>query len=91
MNPRIRNAMLEVFNHIDSDLDIVGYTLDADPPTVSSTTQEAVEKLEHILKSFDFGDDEPLPKKDRSSLDGIELVDDNSPKLKGGDIPSNEQ
>lgn len=77
-----RKAVWNLFNSIDSDLDIAGYTSNE-----SSSTQEFVEKLEAILKHGDdnmiedeIDDivDEPEAEEDtpRTHLIDIELDDD---------------
>lgn len=86
MNPRIKRAMMEVFNAIDQDLNMHGYSLEGD--TASSQTEEAVEKLEKLLQSFyETGvlpEEEftllPIPEKEKE-----DAPDENSTKYKGGD------
>ena len=46
MPKAIRDASWNLFNSIDQDMDVAGYTSD----TVSSTTEEALEKFDHALK-----------------------------------------
>jgi hypothetical protein len=79
-----RKAAWNLFNSIDSDLDIAGYTNNE-----SSTTQEAVERFESVLKhgeenmiedEDDFDDivDEPedSPEPARTNIIDIDLDDD---------------
>lgn len=53
MDGVLKRKAAALFNSIDSDLDITSYSLDADPPGISSSTQEALEDLEEYLKTFE--------------------------------------
>lgn len=52
MPKAIRDASWDLFNSIDQDMDVAGYTSD----TVSSTTEESLERFEHALKRNELPD-----------------------------------
>lgn len=83
MNPRIKRAMVDLFNAIDADLDDQNY----DESAQSEEVDDAIEKLDRILASFDIPIDEDLiPLKPAVPEDSHNDNDDpNSSKFKGGD------
>lgn len=89
MNPRIKKAMMELFNSIDQDLDEHGYSPDAD--TTSSVTDEAIERLEAILQSFDIPEETELLIPSRQPIEREEEEETTDMRrFQGGDVDSDE-
>ena len=90
LNPRIKQAMMELFNAIDQDLDVNNYSIDTD--TTSSAVDLAVEKLETVLQAFNIPEEielimpAPIPLElEEQEKEKADEEDDNSTKFKGGD------